>query len=423
MVNDFINRGGLSGLEGLVNNLERYYATNNSWDGIETFFHRAGRGAGQGMGQNNITGTGNQNLQLADADGKILIDNQSDQPTGNLSFAELQRSIKLEVDGQTVGYLLPEARTLVPQAATQDLVARINRAAFIGAIFASLVALAVALFLSYRLLRPVRELTKAAQQLAAGDLTHRVSVRGNDELAALANTFNQMASSLQLAETQRRALTADIAHELRTPLAVQRAHLEALEDGIYDLTLESLKPIEEHNYLLTRLVEDLRMLALADSGQLDLVRTSTDFPALVERVVSRFEPQAGERQIEIQATLDDTCPPLSLDAQRIEQILHNLLDNALRYTPTGSIIHVQTSVHKDHCLLTVSDNGPGIPPEDLSLIFERFYRAGKARSRADGGTGLGLSIARKIAQAHGGDLTADNQPEGGAIFTLKLPIA
>jgi signal transduction histidine kinase len=204
---------------------------------------------------------------------------------------------------------------------------------------------------------------------------------------------------------------------------VQRAHLEALEDGIYPLTLESLKPIEEHNHLLTRLVEDLRMLALADSGQLDLVRTPTDFLALVQRVTDRREPQAGERQIQIQLALAESCPPLSLDAQRIEQILHNLLDNALRYTPDGGIIRVGCEINADQCLLSVHDDGPGIPPEELSLIFERFYRADKARTRADGGTGLGLSIARKIAQAHSGEITAANHPDGGAIFTLRLPIA
>jgi signal transduction histidine kinase len=420
-VSNFVYRGGFAGVEGVVNNLEAYYAENGTWDGVDVLFRRTGRGM-MGPGQNNLSGP-NQQLLLADAEGTVLIDSQGNQPTGSLTVEERNRAVKLKNRGETVGFLLPEARFQIPQAAIDGLVASINRAAFTAAIFASLVALVLALFLSYQLLRPVRELTQAAQNLAAGDLSQRVPVRGDDEMATLANTFNQMAASLQLAETRRRALTADIAHELRTPLAVQRAHLEALEDGIYDLTLESLKPIEEHNHLLTRLVEDLRMLALADSGQMDLVRTPTDFLGLVTRVTARLEPQAGERQIQIQPSLDESCPQLSLDAQRIEQILHNLLDNALRYTPDGGLIRVQLSVSSDQCLLTVHDNGPGIPPEELSRIFERFYRADKARSRADGGTGLGLSIARSIAQAHGGNLTAANHPNGGAIFTLTLPLS
>ncbi|MFC1996227.1 ATP-binding protein [Chloroflexota bacterium] len=421
-VNAFIFRGGLSGTEGLVKNLEEYYALNDGWEGVEIVFRRQGRGMGLGQGQNNNAGLNDQRLQFADANGLILADTKDDSPSGRFSLLDRNRAIKLEVDGYVVGYLLPETMSQISQIATEALVTRINKAAFTAAILASVVALALALFLSYRLLRPVGELTWAAEKLAAGDLSQRVPVRGGDELATLANSFNHMAASLQLAETQRRALTADIAHELRTPLAVQRAHLEALEDGIYDLTLESLKPIEEHNHLLTRLVDDLRTLALADSGQLELVRTPTDISALIKRVIFRLEPQAVERQIHIQASLEESPPSLSLDSQRIEQILHNLLDNAMRFTPDGGVIHVQCSVEGDQCLLTVRDNGPGIPPDDLIQIFERFYRADKARSRADGGTGLGLSIARKIAQAHSGDLTAENHPDGGAVFNLFLTI-
>jgi signal transduction histidine kinase len=364
-----------------------------------------------------------QRLQLADVNGDILVDTGTDSPFGALTRLERNRSVELKVDGEVVGYLYPEGSMAFSQVAESNLISRLNRAAITAALMASGVALVVALFLSYRLLRPVRELTRAARQLAAGDLSQRVAVRGDDELATLANTFNQMAVSLQQAEERRRAMTADIAHELRTPLTVQRAHLEALDDGIYKLSLESLKPIEAQNHLLTRLVDDLRTLALADSGQLELVRTSTDFPALIRRVITGLEPKVADRQVELQLTLDESCPSLSLDAQRVEQILHNLLDNALRYTPDGGTISVQCTAVSEQCLLTVRDSGPGIPEDALPLLFERFYRADKSRSRYEGGTGLGLSIARKIAQAHGGDLTATNHPDGGAVFTLKLPLS
>jgi two-component system sensor histidine kinase BaeS len=264
-------------------------------------------------------------------------------------------------------------------------------------------------------------LTRAASSLGAGDLGQRVPVQGSDELATLGRTFNRMAESLQQAEDSRRALTADIAHELRTPLAVQRAHLEALEDGIYDLTLKNLTPIEEQNHLLTRLVDDLRTLALADAGELDLEYTPTDFPALIQRVATRFEPQAGERSIQIHQTLDETCPPLLIDPQRIEQILHNLLDNAIRYTPEGGAIFLELKTHPKTIDLSIRDSGSGIPDDALPYVFERFYRGEKSRVRSEGGTGLGLSIARKIALTHGGDLTAANHPQGGAVFTLSLP--
>jgi signal transduction histidine kinase len=424
-VDSFVRRGGFAGIEGLVNNLEEYFSTYGTWDGVEDTLRHPGRGLGQGQGQGQINNANmnEQRLVLADANGFILIDSQDENPGARLSLIERNRSVKLVVDGNTVGFLLPETSSQFSQNTTDTLVARINQAAFTAAIFASIVALALAFFLSYRLLYPIGELTQAARKLAAGDLNQRVSVRGGDELATLANTFNQMADSLQQAETRRKALTADIAHELRTPLAVQRVHLEALEDGIYDLTLENLKPIEEHNQLLTRLVDDLRTLSLVDSGQLELVRTSTDFSDIVKRVISRLEPQAVERQVELQYVIENAALYLSLDSQRIEQILHNLLDNAMRHTPDMGIIHVHCSVIKDQCVLTVHDSGPGIPLGDLPRIFERFYRSDKGRSRLEGGTGLGLSIAQKIAQAHGGSLVAANHPDGGALFTLSLPLS
>jgi len=425
----FMYRGGMTGTEGLVASLEDYYARNGSWNGVEQLFesgmsHGRGMGQGQGQGQGNTGGMGmmSQRLQLADAAGNILADSESSSPSGSLSRSERSQAIELTNDGKVVGYLYPEGSMAFSQSAESNLLNRLNRAAVTAALAASGVAMVVALFLSYRLLRPVRELTRAARQLAAGDLSQQVTVHGNDELATLGNTFNQMAVSLQQAESQRRALTADIAHELRTPLAVQRAHLEALEDGIYNLTPENLRPIEEQTRLLSRLVDDLRTLALADSGQLELVRTPTDLPALVKRITTALEPRVADRQIQIQLSLSESCPPLNLDAQRIEQILNNLLDNALRHIPDEGLISVGLRVDNVQCVLTVRDSGPGIPEDAVPLLFERFYRADKSRSRAEGGTGLGLSIARKIAQAHGGDLTAANHPEGGAVFTLSLPI-
>jgi signal transduction histidine kinase len=240
-----------------------------------------------------------------------------------------------------------------------------------------------------------------------------------------------MAASLQHAEEQRKAMTADIAHELRTPLAVQRAHLEAIEDGVYPLNADSLATIEEQNQMLTRLVEDLRTLALADAGQLTLQKSTTDFPELIRKVAERYKHQADSRGIKIQLNLED-CPPFLMDSQRIQQILHNLITNALRYTPDEGLIHCDLSLRSaagpgggallQSATLAVRDSGAGIHPEVLPNIFDRFYRGEKSRARNEGGTGLGLSIARKLAQAHGGDLTAANLPEGGAEFKLTLPI-
>jgi signal transduction histidine kinase len=272
-------------------------------------------------------------------------------------------------------------------------------------------------------LRPIRDLTLASQKLAAGDLSQRVVIHGNDELATLGLSFNHMADSLQQAEESRRLMTADIAHELRTPLAVQRANLEALQDGVYPLTVENLSPVVEQNHLLTHLVDDLRTLALADAGQIELERTPTDLPTLARRVVEQFQPQAALNQVTLHFSPPATeLQLIPLDPIRLEQMLTNLLSNALRYTPQGGQIEVAMIQIPKFACLTVRDSGQGIPQDALPFIFERFYRADKSRSRAEGGSGLGLAIARNLARAHGGDLTATNHASGGALFTLTLPI-
>jgi two-component system, OmpR family, sensor histidine kinase BaeS len=249
-------------------------------------------------------------------------------------------------------------------------------------------------------------------------------VKGRDELASLARTFNRMANSLEDAETRRRSLTADIAHELRNPLAVQRANLEAMQDGLYPVSTEALEPVLEQNLFLTRLVEDLRMLALADAGELILERAETDLAKLVEQIVERYKPQASLRQIRLEIVDGNVSPKLHsvwVDPVRIEQILGNLLSNALRHSPEGGLVRICLSSDESNLRLEVHDDGTGIPEDSLDHIFDRFYRADRSRSRVEGGTGLGLAIARKLAEAHGGTLQACNHPEGGALFTLTLP--
>jgi signal transduction histidine kinase len=228
---------------------------------------------------------------------------------------------------------------------------------------------------------------------------------------------------LQQAQKSRRDLTEEIAHELRTPLAVQRANLEALQDGIYAPTPDNLASILEQNILLSRLVDDLRTLALAESGELPLEAMPTELIPLVHRIVDRFRSQAEQTQVELLVSSDQEIEqPLSLDPMRFEQILNNLLSNALRHTPPGGKIWIASQVSLDNVELTIRDSGPGIPAEALPHIFERFYRADRSRSRTEGGTGLGLAIALNLAQHQGWDLKASNHPQGGALFTLSLPL-
>jgi two-component system OmpR family sensor kinase/two-component system sensor histidine kinase BaeS len=438
-VRSFMFGGGMANLEQLASQLAAYYEQNDSWEGIELLLQPGMHGSGMGpmmqrtpnapdsawqsMGMG--AGMASQRLQLADAEGRVVADTAA-VPVGQFTSVEMELAMPVQVDGETVGYLLAQGGVGYTASDEQFLLNRLNRAALLAGLIAGTLSLLLALLLAYTLLRPVRDLTAAARHLAQGDLSQRVLLHGaDDELATLGQTFNQMANSLQQAEESRRAMTADIAHELRTPLSVQRANLEAMQDGVYPLTPENLQPVLEQNLLLTRLVDDLRTLALADAGQLTLERVPTDLPALVGRVVERFQPQATSHHIHLAfapvSLPADASVELSLDPMRIEQVLTNLLSNALRFTPDGGRIELVLSMLPGSVRLAVHDNGPGIPADSLPHVFERFYRVDKARARLEGGSGLGLAIARQLARAHGGELSAGNHTEGGAVFTLSLP--
>lgn len=428
-VRAFMFRGGMTNSTELVEELQEYYQTQGSWQGVEAVLLPTSKGFGKrssGMGNNpgnpSMGGMMAQRIRLADASGQVLLDSngQSLQP---LTAEELEAAQAIRVNLKTVGYLLIQGGMNYSHNEETNLLNRLNRAAITAALIAGGAALLLALLLTYRLLQPVKALNQAAESLGKGDLSQRVAVEGVDELATLASTFNHMADSLQKAQKSRRDLTADIAHELRTPLAVQRANLEALQDGIYAPTPDNLASILEQNLLLSRLVDDLRTLALAESGELPLEKSPTDLAPLIHRIVERFRPQAQHNQVELifeHNSKHDFI--LALDPMRFEQILNNLLSNALRHTPSGGKIWITTQMLPGRHQITIRDSGPGIPAEALPHIFERFFRPDRSRSRAEGGTGIGLAIALNLAQLHGWDLNADNAPEGGAQFNLVMPL-
>lgn len=417
----YMFRGSLDSDASLTEVLEEYYLQTGSWENVASILGTEMRGQGQmgGMRAGGGPPFGTQ-LLLADATGSVIYDSSGQDVGERLSILQRWQSLRLQEQGQTIGYLV--ASSAQGAGSETQLVERLNRAALTTAVIAGSLALVLGIFLAYRLIRPIQALTAAAERLSAGDLSTRVQTSGSDEIAVLALTFNQMAESLQKAESNRQAMTADIAHELRTPLSVQRAHLEALEDGIYPLELENLKPIYEQNLALNRLVEDLRTLALADAGQLQLDRAPSDLVRLTRRVLDGFTPRARTQQVSLAFSASESLPLLSLDSGRIEQVLTNLLSNALRHSPPGGTISVALETRDDQAYLTVRDEGSGIPPEAMGQVFDRFYRADRARTREDGGSGLGLAIARQLVEAHGGELAAANHPQGGAVFTLTLPL-
>ena len=283
-------------------------------------------------------------------------------------------------------------------------------------------ALVLAVILARQITGPVRRLAAATTDIAGGKLDSRIENTGSDELGQLAQSFNSMAATLQRQEEERRSMLADIAHELRTPLSVLRGNLEAMLDGLLEPRREQLSVLHEQSVALSRLIDDLRTLSLASEGHLELHRQPTDIAELARRVVAEMEGAAGEHQVSLSVEAPRKLPRLALDSDRINQVLRNLIDNALRYTPAGGRVTLTVDTRAPGVAVTVADTGTGLAPEDLPHVFDRFYRADGSRTRATGGSGLGLAIVRQLVEAHGGEVRAESEPGRGSAFSVALPL-
>jgi signal transduction histidine kinase len=363
----------------------------------------------------------NDQYTLIDPAGKVLL-SESLEVGQSVSDQAINNALPIVAEGQIVGYLIPDrSLTDLSDLISAELNAALKKSLLPTALISAGAAIAISLLLAYLLMRPVRKITIAADQIASGNLSERVPVTSTDELGQMAVSFNEMAASLEEMQRKRRAMTADIAHELRTPLAVQKANLEALQDGIYPLTHENLTPLVEQNNLLTKLVNDLRTLTLADTGSLEIDPTPTDMSALIAQVATGFKAEFESRGVKLLISSAEDCPMVEVDQQRIRQVINNLLQNSLNHTPKGGLVSLQLACRHEQVSIQIRDTGEGIPPDALSHIFDRFYRADVSRSRDKGGSGLGLTIAKRLVRIHGGTITAENHPEGGAVFTILLP--
>ena len=266
------------------------------------------------------------------------------------------------------------------------------------------------------LIVPLDDLLKAADRVGQGDYSVRVQEKGPREVRSLARAFNNMASRLHITDEQRRELLADVTHELRTPLTVVQGNLEGMLDGVYPADEANLRSLLEETNILSRLVEDLRTLALAESGALQLTKEPSDLSMLIRDTLAAFQAQADAAGVTLVAEASSDLPWLDLDPGRIRQVLSNLVANALRYTPAGGGIHVRYRQAEGKALLDVQDSGPGISADELPHVFERFYK-----STDSGGMGLGLAIARHLVEAHGGTIRAESAPGAGTTIRINLP--
>ena len=273
-----------------------------------------------------------------------------------------------------------------------------------------------------RLVRPLRQLRDAAADVAAGDLERRSNVaERRDEIGDLGRSFDSMATALGRSDTARRRMLQDAAHELKTPLTVIDATTTAILDGVYEHDDRHLETIRQQSHLLARIVDDLRTVSLAESGQLPLEMVDLDAADVVRDVARGFRPAAELAGSSLRVQLDDAPMRVHADRQRLGQMVGALLDNALRHTPVGGEVVVEGGPRGDSVELVVRDNGPGIPADDLAQVFERFYRADPSRQRASGTSGLGLSIVRALADAQGGSVGVGNAEPHGARFWIWLP--
>ncbi len=288
---------------------------------------------------------------------------------------------------------------------------------------AAAIALLMARWLARGLTQPLRDMAKAARLLELGDYSVRVHARSRDEVGQLAAAFNRMSGELEQLERSRRDLVANVSHELKTPITAIRAHLENLLDGVEQPNPETLQVMLTQSERLGRLVEQLLDLSKLESGEVPLHREDVALSSLVAQVVSEIDVARSDRGVAVHSRVPDDLPPIDADRERVHQVLFNLVDNAVRFTPEGGEVAIGAHRHNGSVQITVTDTGVGISAEHLPRLFERFYRIDSARAREDGGTGIGLAIARSVVEAHGGHIKAESEQGKGSIFTFDLPVA
>ena len=404
-----------------------YYASRLDWDAGQADLQRTLERAGPVSGSR---------IVVYDAKGSIVADSHASLDKGlpgrdgkkRMHPWKDAKRFPLHHDKEQVGTFTvatlspigPEPQDIADPVAAQ-ISAVVNRSLLWAGIGAAALGTLLVWLLSRRTLAPLQSLGAAARRLGRGDLSQRAETEGPSEIRQLAHSFNVMAEGLEEAERHRRNLTADIAHELRTPLSNIQGYLEAIKDGLVQPTPETIDTIHGQALHLSRLVEDLRLLAQVEAGALTLQLSLTRMEELLQSSVEAVRPRAEAKGVNVTLELDPSLPEMELDATRVAQVIGNLLENAITHTPEGGSVAVTGRADTGGAEIAVADTGPGIPPEELPRLFDRFYRADPSRARATGGSGLGLTIARRLIEAHGGTIEAYSVLGQGSRFTINLP--
>ena len=389
-----------------------FYIHQGDWHGIQPFVEQWGNLYGQ-----RIILTDNSGMVVADSEGELLGELYNPDSPGRLMSPPWQ------ADAIGTLHITPESSLEVDFTSLQILFKAIGLFFVWGGLIAVAIALVITFFLSRRILAPVKALTSAAKQLGRGDFSQRVHVKDRSELGELASTFNSMASDLERAEQLRQNMVADVAHELRTPLSNIRGYLEAVRDGVVEPDAATMNSLDEEATLLSRLVDDLQELSLAEADELKLVCQAENIGDSIKQTAAGVQAQAMAKGLSVSIDLPDKLPLVNIDSHRISQVLRNLLENAVAHSAKGDTVTVTARQQENYLEVAVTDTGEGIPAEDLPNIFERFYRVDKSRARATGGTGLGLTIAKRLVEGHGGKIEVQSEVGRGSRFSFTLPIA
>jgi two-component system OmpR family sensor kinase/two-component system sensor histidine kinase BaeS len=426
--NRYLTYGDAWPTQEMVDQLADFYRTHNGWQGVEAVLHRDPPPSEPWIGTRHDEGPGRFEMVLADAMGVVVYDRPGGQAGRQLTSDEQAAARAIEVNGQTVGQLVivvpPRPDFLSPLE--QWFVARLQWWLIIGALLAGGLGLLLGVILSRSLTAPLRRLADAARAVAGRDFTRRVQEEGSTEIAELAQAFNQMTTALEESERLRKNMVADVAHELRTPLSVLQGNLQAILDDVYAMDKAEIARLFDETRLLSRLVDDLRELALADAGQLRLNLRPFELAPVLRSTMDSLAVAAEAHGVTLSAQVPADLPTVQGDPDRLSQVLRNLLVNALQHTPAGGAVTVTVAATPEGIEVAVTDTGEGIAAVDLPYIFDRFWRAEHSRTRDKrwpGGTGLGLSVAQSLVQAQGGRIWAESVAGQGSTFRFALPRA
>lgn len=392
-----------------IGEFQGYYIGHGSWDGIE--------GAYDSVADDELKSLP---TLLLDENQRIVFDRDADPATTKGSSYQLNPSdfaFALEVDGKRVGTLVilsasPWSRLGIARA----VIFPVGLISLLLSIFLSIVAT----LLVRRFVNPLADVIYAAREVTNGKLNTRISSEGPQDMRSLSDSFNEMASALERNDRERREMLADVAHELRTPLSVIRGRLEGIIDGVYEENGTQVSTALEQTYILERLIDDLRLLTLAETRQLPFDKKNIDVGQIIASTIEMFSAESQEKNISLSFIEKSGNLFANVDPQRFEQVMSNLIGNALRYVNEGGKVWVTANETSTGVRITINDNGSGIPEQDLPFIFDRFWRKDKSRSRTSGGTGLGLAIAKQLIEAQGGTIEAKNLTEGGLQMMIEL---